>query len=72
MKDKRARLGLDGISMLRANDPERYKECTGSPCSNTIESDKIEGTPAEARIQLGEYDPINLWETEKEARWNIN
>jgi len=72
MEDKRVRLELDGIAGFTPNDPERYRECTGSPCSITIESDRIEGTPAEARIQLREYDPINLWETDKEATWNIN
>jgi len=72
LEDKRVRLELDGIAGYVPNDPERYRECTGSPCSITIEEDRIEGEPNTVRGQVRSYDPINLWEDESKVSWSID
>jgi hypothetical protein len=72
LEGKRARLELNGIPGWN-NDPQRYRECSGSPCSVTINSDRISGEPNSVDVFVKEehYGQTTTWRTKESVSWEI-
>lgn len=70
---KQVRLELNGVPGFN-NDPWTSIECSGSPCSVGIDSDRLEGEPGtiDAKVRVERRSRRTYWNIDEQVSWNLD